>query len=332
MSQRIDTVRLQNIAQGYAQSATLMAAVELDLFSAVEKGAGTFEEVASALDLTLTSAERLVVMCAATGLLEKREDRYHNAPDVARFLVKDSPRYAGAWMLFTKDRWDEWGRLADHLRAKDLKRLGNIAGFTVEQARHYHNATYSIGMGAGRLFNRQVDLSGRRKILDLGGGSGCYSIVAAQAHPDIEAVIFELESVAIVANEFIAEHGLGERVKAVKGDFTADEFPRDADVAIMASNLPMYGRDIIAGVIARTHDALLPGGEMHLIGETIDDDKTGPIGPAFWGMGQAIEETTGLAHSTAECVGYFEAAGFAKVEVADFIPGSLKRITGTKAE
>ena len=41
---------------------------------------------------------------------------------------------------------------------------------TVEQARAYHEATYSIGMGAGRLFDRQVDLTGRRKILDLGGG------------------------------------------------------------------------------------------------------------------------------------------------------------------
>lgn len=331
MAEPINTVRLQNIAQGYAQSATLMAAVELDLFTAVENGAGTFEEVASRLELNPTSAERLVVMCAATGLLEKQNGRYVNAPDVARYLVKGTSRYAGAWMLFTKDRWDEWGRLADHLRVKDLNRLGNIASFTLEQARSYHDATYSIGMGAGRLFNRQVDLSGRRKILDLGGGSGCYSIVAAQAHPHIEAVIFELPAVVVVANEFIAQSGVSDRVTAVEGDFTADPFPDDTDVAIMASNLPMYGRDIVASVIARTHDALLPGGEMHLIGETIDDDKTGPIGPAFWGMGQAIEETTGLAHSTAECVGYFEQAGFDTVSVSDFIPGSLKRITGIKA-
>ena len=48
-------------------------------------------------------------------------------------------------------------------------------------------------------------------------------------------------------------------------------------------------------------------------------------------MGQAIEETTGLAHSTGECVGYFQAAGFARVEVEDFVPGSLRRIVGSKA-
>ena len=331
MSQPIDTVRLQNLAQAYAQSATLMAAVELDLFTAIEAGAGTVEEVASALDLPPTSAERLLVMCAASELLEKADGRYVNAPDVARFLVKGSSRYAGPWMLFTKDKWNEWGRLAQHLQAKSLNTLGNIASFSVEQARAYHEATYSIGMGAGRRFNRQVDLTGRKKILDLGGGSGCYSIIAAQAYPEIESVVFELPSVAIVANEFIAEHGVQDRVKAVAGDFTKDAFPSGADVVIMASNLPMYGRDMIGAVVAKAHDVLLPGGEMHLIGETINDEKTGPIGPAFWGMGQAIEETTGLAHSTQECVNYFHTAGFETVDVLDFIPGSLKRIVGTKS-
>ena len=331
MSKTLDTVRLQNIAQGYAQSATLMAAVELGLFGVIERGAGTFDEVAVALDLHPTSAERLIVMCAATGLLERTDGRYHNVPDVARYLVEDSPHYAGAWMLFTKSKWNEWGRLSEHLRAKSLKTLGDIADFSVERAREYHDATYSIGMGAGRRFNRQVDLSGRKKILDLGGGSGCYSIVAAKAHPELEAVIFELPPVVVVANDFIAEHQLENRIRAVAGDFTRDELPRDVDVVIMASNLPMYGREIIADVIARAHDCLLPGGEMHLIGETVNDEKTGPIGPAFWGMGQSVEETTGLAHSTAECVGYFESAGFVEVAVNEFIPGTLKRIFGKKA-
>ena len=61
--------------------------------------------------------------------------------------------------------------------------------FTVERAREYHQATYSIGMGAARRFHRQVDLSGRSKIMDLGGGSGCYCIVAATAGPGIKAEV-----------------------------------------------------------------------------------------------------------------------------------------------
>ena len=151
--------------------------------------------------------------------------------------------------------------------------------FTVEDARRYHTATYSIGMGAGRRFARQVDLSKRKLLLDLGGGSGAYSIVAAKAHPELRATVFDLPPVAVVAREFIASHGLSERVSAVAGDFTRDSFPEGTDIAVMASNLPLYSREIIAMVIAKAFTALAPGGEMHLIGETLDDDRAGPLTP-----------------------------------------------------
>ena len=98
----------------------------------------------------------------------------------------------------------------------------------------------------------------------------------------------------------------------------------------MASNLPMYDRTVIAAVIAKAHDALLPGAEMHLIGEMTNNDRTGPWGPAYWGLGQAISESKGLAHSEADVIGYFEAAGFQNIELVDFIPGSLGRVVGYK--
>jgi len=327
---RIDTVRLQNLAQGYGQSAALMAAVELKLFTAVSKGAGTFEEIARAIDIHPANAERLAVMCTAMGLLLRESGRLKNAPDVERFLVEGTPSYAGPWMLFTKPAWNEWGRLSEHLRVKDLKVLGSIETFTVEDARRYHQATYSIGLGAGRRFVRQVDLSNKTRIIDIGGGSGAYCIAAAKAHPRIRATVLDLPPVCVVAREFLAENGVADRVTAQPCDFTADPFPSGADVAIMASNLPMYGREMIAKVVKKAFDALVPGGEMHLIGETINDDRTGPIGPAFWGLGQAIQDSYGLAHSDADCIGYFKTAGFADVAVHPFIEGSLSRVTGRK--
>lgn len=279
---RVDTVRLQNIAMGFWQSASLMSAVELGLFTAVSKGAGTAAEIAAAIDITERNADRLATVCQAMALLETDEaGRYRNAADVERFLVEGEPGYAGPWILFTKPRWGKFGDLTDYLRRPDETILGQYEGLTVEAARKMHEATYSIGLGAARRFVRQVDLSQRRKIIDLGGGSGAYSITAAKAHPHLEAVVFDLPPVAVVAREYIAEHGVEDQASAVGGDFTADALPEGCDVAIMASNLPLYSRDIIAKVIQRTFDALLPGGEMHLIGETLRDDRSGPIGPAL---------------------------------------------------
>lgn len=329
-AQPVTTVRLQNIAQSYGQSAALMAAVELGIFTAVSNGAGTYEEVAEAIDIHPTNAERLMVMLCAAGLLEKSDGRHRNAPDVERFLVDGKPGYMAPWITFTKPQWNAWGRLADHLRQKELTVMGAMEDFTVDDARRYHAATYSIGLGAGRRFARHVDLSGRTKIMDIGGGSGAYCISAAKEHDHIRAVVLDLAPVCEVARAFIADHGVEDRVEAQPCDFTRDPFPADCDVAIMASNLPMYDRDMIASVIAKAHDALLPGGEMHLIGETTNDERTGPWGPAYWGLGQAVSNSLGLAHSEADVIGYFERAGFENIAMHDFVSGSLSRITGTK--
>lgn len=327
----ITTVRLQDIATAYGQSAALMAGVEVGLFTAVSGGAGTYEEVALALGIHLTNAERLMVMLCAMGLLEKHHGRHRNAPDVERFLVQGSPSYMGPWITFTKPMWNEWGRLAEHIRNPNLSVMGTNREFTEADARRYHAATYSIGMGAGRRFVRQVDMAGRRRMMDIGGGSGAYCIAVAKAHPTMRAVVLDLPAVCVVARDFIADNGVSDRVQAQPCDFTADAFPSDCDVAVMASNLPMYSRDMIAAVIRKTHDALLPGGQMHLIGETTNDERTGPMGPAYWGLREAVSDSLGLGHSEADVVGYFRAAGFKEVAVHEFIPGSLSRVVGTKA-
>jgi hypothetical protein len=290
---RPDTTRLQRLVHSYRDAATLMAAVELGLFTQVARGADTEVALACALDLTATNAERLVTACVALGLLiregEARKGRLRNAPDVARFLVEGEPAYAGPWMLFSKPDWNEWGRLSTHVRRRDTVVLGKYAqGFTVEQARKYHEATYSIGMGAARRFVRQVDLAGRRQILDLGGGSGCYCIVAAQRHPRLRGVVLDLPPVVEVTREFIASHGLAERVTALAGDFTRDPLPAGSDVILMASNLPQYSREIIQTVISRAFAALVAGGEMHLIGERLDARADRAPRPRALGTGRGV--------------------------------------------
>lgn len=328
---RLDTVRLQEMVQGFWRSGALMAAVELGLFTAVSKGAGTHSEAATALGITETNAERLMTACVTLDLLEfDSQGRMINAPDVERFLVEGSPRYAGPWMLFTKPSWNDWGQLSEKLKSHEVDKLGKYGEFTVERAREYHKATYSIGMGAGRRFSRQVDMTGRQRLMDIGGGSGAYSIVATEMYDGLNAVVLDLPPVVVVTKEFIAENGASDRVDAEACDFTADPFPTDCDVGVMASNLPIYSREIVGQVIQKAFDALLPGGEMHLIGETLDDDRKGPVGPSLWGLSEAIGGTTGLAHTNADCIGYFENAGFKNVSVNEFVPGALVRITGIK--
>jgi len=327
---RLDTTRLQKMATAYWESAALMAAVELDIFTAIARGHDTVLALAKAAGMTDRNAERLLTALTALTLLERNGERFSNVPDVQRFLVKDSDRYAGPWILFTKPRWTAFGELTERLRRTTENRLGAYVEFTVEDARRYHAATYSIGMGAARLFSRSVDLSGRKLMLDLGGGSGAYSIVATKTFPGLKAIVLDLPPVVVVAREYIEANGASDRVSAVAGDFTTGDFPQGVDVVVMASNLRQYEPALIRLVVGKAFQALVPGGEMHLIGETLHDDRKGPLSAALWGLNEAVQGSTGLAHTESEVKGYLQGAGFSDVAVHPFVPSVLTRTTGRK--
>ena len=303
---KINTVRLQNLSYGHKQSGTFRAAIELDLFTKISHGASSIPEIATGLGLSALNAERLVVACTAMGLLEKDGADYRNAPDVERFLVKGKVTYIGPWLLFNGWDFERWKDLAGILRSDSPpKVLGLYESLTDDMARVYHEATYTVGLGAGMLFARDVDLSRRSLILDLGGGSGAYCIAAIQKYPHMKAIVLDFEPVCKVTREFISQWGMQEQISTHPGDFTRDPLPRGADVMIMASNLPQYNKKVLERVLQKAYEALVPGGEFHVVGE-------------------------GRAHSEEEVIGYLEKAGFVEAQVHPFVPGSLTRIAGRK--
>ena len=330
---RASTVRLQNLSYGHKQSGTLRAALELDLFTKVSEGASSVPAISTALGLTVLNGERLVVACTALELLEKDGDDYRNAPDVERFLVKGKATYIGPWLLFNGLDFERWKDLSTVLGSTSPpKVLGLYESLTDEMARVYHEATYAVGLGAGMLFARDVDMSERSLVLDLGGGSGAYCIAAVQRYPHLEAIVLDFPPVCNVAREFITQWGMQDRISTHPGDFTTDELPSGADLMIMASNLPQYNERVLERVLKQAYKALSPGGEFHLVGETLDNEKRGPLGPALWGMHEALFGSEGRAHSEAEVRAYLGRAGFLEVEVHGFVPGSLTRITGKKVK
>ena len=328
---KVNTVRLQNLSYGHKQSATLRAAIELELFTKISKGAFTNSEIAESLGISTLNAERIVVACAALGLIENIGQGFTNAPDVERFLVKDKVTYIGPWLLFNSLDFERWKDLALILKSDQKpKVLGLYENLDEEMAKIYHEATYTVGLGAGMLFSKYVDLSKRSLILDLGGGSGAYCIAAVQKYPHLKAIVLDFPPVCTIAKDFIAQWGMQDQIFTHAGDFTQDPLPHGADVMIMASNLPQYNTVVLKGILDKAFGALASGGEFHVVGETLDNDKSGPVGPAMWGLHEALFGSEGRAHSELEVMGYLKDAGFVDIGVNEFVPGSLTRITGRK--
>ncbi len=330
MTDRIDTTRLQEMARAYTASAVLYAALDVGLFTQVNAGCTTEKALVEATGLRAVDVDRLVSCALSLELLEWKDDELCNARDVEAYLVQGKDRYAGPWMMFTRPDVPGWFQMTEKMLAPASTKLGMYDELTVESARKYHQATSSIGFGAARRFVRTVDLSDRKHLLDLGGGSGAYSITCVEQFEGLKATVLDLPPVVVATQEYINDAGVQDRVKTLGADFTQGEFPSPVDVVVMASNLPIYDSQIIEDVVARAFRALESGGEMHLIGEMLDNDRKGPVDAAMWGMNELICGSEGRAHTRAECEGYFTSAGFIDVEVTDFVAGTLARCAGKK--
>ena len=309
------------------------AAIELGLFTKISQGSQTIPAISKALDITPLNAERLVVACTAMDLLRRHGEVFSNAPDVERFLVEGRKNYQGPWFQWWRKKdHPGWQNLADYLRRKDsAKVIGDAyASHTVEEARDFHEGMYAVGMGAAHLFHRTVDISKRNLILDLGGGSGHYCIVAAQKYPHIKGIIFDLPPVVEATLEYIAQNGQSDRITAQGGDFTKDPLPEGADVTFLNGNGTIYGPDMMRTIVKKAHDAMVPGGEMHIIFEIMDDDMKGPVNAGMFGLYEALMGSEGKAHSLADVKGYMEAAGFGDVSAHNFIDKYIRRVTGFK--
>ena len=175
-----------------------------------------------------------------------------------------------------------------------------------------------------------MDLTSRTKLLDIGGDSGAYFIEVCKKYPKLTATVLGLPEVVQVVAKFIESFSLSDHISTLAADFNFDPFSSDINVAIMASNLPMYGREAIGRVICKSYDALVAGEEMHLIGEALNGSRDGPADPVMWGLAQTLNNSTGLAHSVDDYMQYFSSAGSINIQAKEFIPSVLKRISGIK--
>ena len=164
------------------------------------------------------------------------------------------------------------------------------------------------------------------------GGSGCYAIAACERYAGLEVVVKDHPNVIPVTREFIAEHGLTERINAEPGDFLrSDDYPQDCDLISYITPLHWYLRDDVMRALRHAFDALPKGGAVLIVGYMLNDDRTGPLDSAYYHL-YAIREGhfTGHVPSGPEYSSYLSEAGFSDIDYEWFLEGRLGMIVGWK--
>lgn len=329
---KLDTRRLNDMGLGFMHAGTLLAAIELGLFDALAKGPLTAPQLTVELGLPVDRTEKLITACAALDLVERRDARVANVPDVDRFLVRGKPTYFGDYLVhLAKGSYAGWGQVAGHLRSteRSSRRYYDLTA-DPEQARDLTEAGYTGSQGTARRLARRYDFARYRWLLDLGGGSGVYSIEACRQSTALRATVLDAANVCAVAREFIDKAGLSDRIDTLAADFTRDRLPRGPDVVLLCGNLHAYEAEVAKQVVRQAFDILPSGGGMILCDYMINAERTGPPVAAFLSLSLSFGGGEGRVHDASEFREYLEGAGFRVEKVEEFVAGSLGWATATK--
>lgn len=322
----LSPIPLMQLTTGFWAFKTVAAAHELDLFSRLSGTAGTTAgELAAALAIDERPADMLLTGCAALGLLGKQDGRYVNSPLAEAFLVRGKPYYFGGWVRMLDQRlYPGWGKLTEAIRTNrpttwDPDRQDSLFdGEDPELLAVFWEAMHSLSTLTARELGRAVDLSGARRLLDVGGGSGAYDIELCRRYPELTATVYELPKVADIAAGKVKEAGLQARIDTVTGDFFADAaLPGGYDTILLSMILHDWAEERCRAILRKCFAALPSGGQVLISELLVNDARTGPAPAALMSLNMLIE-TEGRNYTAAEYGACLTELGFREVRTVWF--------------
>jgi predicted O-methyltransferase YrrM len=175
---------------------------------------------------------------------------------------------------------------------------------------NFISAMHRGAQGTAARVVRAVGASRIRRLLDVGGGSGAYSIAFAKANPSLHAEVLDLVSVVPIAQKYIQEAGLADRVTTRVGDLTVDEFGKDYDLILLSAICHMLDPEQNQDLFRRCYRALAPGGRIVIRDFILEPDKTAPRWVALFAINMLVATKGGSTYTEAEYKSWLTGAGF----------------------
>jgi predicted O-methyltransferase YrrM len=300
---------LMETMRAFQESRVLLTAVELDVFTAVGEGASA-AQVAGRLQTDPRATEVLLNAVVALGALTKEGETFRNTPDTGRYLVAGSADDARPALLHTVNLFPSWATLTECVRAGTAVLPPGVGRQDPHWTRSFIAAMHRVAAGTAAKLVAAVGAGGVRRLLDVGGGSGAYSIAFAQASPTLRAEILDRASVLPMAQEHIQAAGLSDRIGTRAGDLTADDLGEGYDLVLLSAICHMLDAEQNRDLLRRCHRALAPGGRVVIRDFILEPGKTAPKAAALFAINMLVGTRGGSTYTEAEYQSWLTEAGF----------------------
>jgi acetylserotonin N-methyltransferase len=308
----------------------------IGLFPAVSAHALTTGEIATQLDVDARALGIHLGLLAALGFVERRENRWRTTAVARTWLHPEGEGYYGPLIHRYRDSQPLHAQLLatlqtgaaakGHVSAAEEWERGEMPPDMAQWLTAFMNAH---SRAAAKGVAQQPLLAQLRTVLDVGGGSGIYSIEMAKAWSGLSATVMEIPQVCTAAEPFIATAGMSGRVRTQAVNMFTQEWPRDYD-AHFFSNVFHDWSDATNRLLAKKSFAALPKGGRILLHEMLmDDDGCGPLPAAAFSVLMLLA-TRGKQYSLPEFRSILEDAGFTDVEAVQTGGGYYSLVSARK--
>ena len=299
---------IMQLASGFMAAKHLFAANQLGLFEALADSPATLDALAARTGLTRRAARISADAMVALGLLEVQDGTYRNGTAAARFLAGPGPHDLRPFLRF----WDQisypaWTRLAEALASGPPREIFELDD-TLQQVASA--GIEAILAGPAAALPQVFDFGLHTRLLDIGGGTGAWSIAIARRHPHITGAVLELPTATELARSRVAAAGLGHRISVITGDAMAGELPAGYDVFLLANLIHYWSAEQNQDLLGRVRRAAQPDSALLLADFWTNPAHTEPLQAALMAGEFAVHIRTGDVYSVDEVRGWLDHTGW----------------------
>jgi precorrin-6B methylase 2 len=302
-------------ARGYMLSRVILTAVELDVFTRLADQPLAADEIAAELGLDERGLTRLLDCLVTQDLLEKERGRYRVTKGGA-YLASGHPSSILPMVQHLGTIWDNWSQLTECVRSGGNPRRRPVSGSPCDaDMRAFIGAMHVAARQTAASVAEACDLRRFSRLLDVGGGSGAYTIAFLHKSPSLRAVVFDLPGVLRIAEDNLAQAGLRDRVTLAAGDFYKDELPSGCDLALLSAIIHQNSPQQNLELYAKIHRALEPGGVLLIRDHVMDESRTKPPDGALFALNMLVNTPGGDTYTFTEIADTLQRAGFANTRL-----------------
>ncbi len=300
---------LLGVSGAYWDACALQAAVKLDLFSVLGDERRSTADVALAIGGDERATGTLLGAMAAMALLDREDEGWANTEPARKLLCKDGVDYIGHMLMHHSDMVESWHRLDQSVLTGAPTRDRKSHTSNADEREHFLMGMFNSAIRVAGSWSNEIDLAGRRCLLDFGGGPGTWAIHFCLANPSLRATVFDLPTTRPFAERTIARFGVEDRVEFQAGDFTTDEISGTYDVAWLSHILHGEGPEMCRSLVRKAAEALEPGGLIFIHEFILDDNLAGPLRPALFSLNMLVGTQEGRSYSAGQLREMLEAVG-----------------------